>query len=154
MPLLAVFGPAPQIRLRINAAHLHPDQITDRKRRRQRDAETAVAVEQRRILTVELQALFARDEHRHARAILAVVKDLLGFVIGRIEIALRLAIDLALARLHVVAINGRRRGEAGESVKGFGVFALPAESNGRADAWQLELADELTVQIEEPDLRA
>src|SRR5215813_13395563 len=154
MPLLAVFGAAPQIGLRINAAHLHPDQIADRKRRRQRDAKTPVAVEQRRILTVELQTLFVRDEHRHARAVLAVVEDLLGFVIGRIEINLRFAIDLALARLHVVAINGGRRDKAGESVKGFGVFALPAESNGRADAGQLDLTDELSVQVEELDLRA
>src|SRR4030095_242030 len=33
-------------------------------------------------------------------------------------------------------------------------FALPAETDGRADAGQLNLADELSVQIEELDLRA
>src|SRR5262249_33958626 len=154
MPLLAVFGAAPQIGLRINAAHLHPDQIADRKRRRQRDAETTVAVEQRRIPTVELQSLFVRDEHRHTRAVLAVVENLFGFIIARVEIDLRLAINLALAGLDVVAINGCRRGEAGESVKGFGVFALPAEPSGRADAWQFDFADELTVQVEELDLRS
>lgn len=132
MPLFAVFGAAAQIRLRVNSAHLHPDQIRDRKRRRQRDAESAVAVKQRRILPIKLQSLFVCDEHRHARAVLAFVKDLFGFVIARFEINFGLAIDLAPAGLHVVTIDGRRRGEAGEGIKRLGVFALSAETRRRA----------------------
>src|SRR5262249_51638428 len=72
----------------------------------------------------------------------------------RVEIDLRLAVDLALAGLQVVAIDGRRRGEAGEGVKRLGVFALPGEIGGRADAGQIDFPNELSVQIEALDLRA
>src|SRR5262249_29284572 len=102
----------------------------------------------------ELQALFARDEHRHARPVFAVVEDLFGFVTARVEIDFRLAVDLALAGLHVVTINGRRRGETGEGVKRLAVFTLPAETVGRAHAGQFDFARELPVKIEELDLRA
>src|SRR5262245_33687795 len=95
-----------------------------------------------------------RDEHRHARSVFAVVKDLFGFVQAWIEIDFRLAVDLALAGFHVVAINGRRRGEACEGVKRLAVFALPAETGGRAYAGQLDFANELSLQIEDLDLRA
>ena len=83
-----------------------------------------------------------------ARAVFALVKDLLGFVIARIEIDFRLSEDRALASLHVVTINGPRRGEAGESVKGLSVFALAVEADHRPDAWQIDLARKLSAQVE------
>ena len=42
---------------RVDAAHLQPRQPADREARRQRDVEAAVAVEQRRVVAVELEAL-------------------------------------------------------------------------------------------------
>src|SRR5262249_8927218 len=91
---------------------------------------------------------------RHARSVFTVVKDLSGFVVARIEIYFRLAVYLAFAGLHVVAINGRRRGETGERVKGLAVFAFSAEADGRSDAWQIDFSRELPVQVEELYLRS
>src|SRR5262249_20337334 len=76
------------------------------------------------------------------------------FVTAGIEIYLRFAIDFAFAVLHVVAVNGRGRGEAGECVKGLAVFTLAAETRGRAYAGQIDFARELSVQIKDLDLRA
>ena len=48
VPRLAVFAAAAQVGLGIDAPHLHPDQVAHAERRRQRDVEAAVAVEQGR----------------------------------------------------------------------------------------------------------
>src|SRR2546430_14085877 len=50
------------------------------------DANPAVAVEIRGIRPVQLEALLVRDEHRHARAVLAGVEDLFRLVPRRIEV--------------------------------------------------------------------
>ena len=50
-----------------------------------RNFETSVAVKQRRIRPVQLNALLMNDEHRHARAVFTRIKHLLSFVIGGLE---------------------------------------------------------------------
>ena len=48
VPGLAVLAAAAEVRLGIDAAHLHPCQPAHRKHRQERDIETAIAVKQRR----------------------------------------------------------------------------------------------------------
>ena len=153
MPVFAVLAAAAQVRHGVDAAHLHPHQVADAEGRRQRDVEAAVAIQQRRVLAVELQAFLVGDDHRHARAVFAVVEDLLRFVVRRVEIDLRRAEDRAAARPHVVAVDRRRRRVAREAVEGLLVRALAAEAAGGADAGQLDLAHLLAAQVIHLDLR-
>src|SRR5690348_14706575 len=96
MPVFAVFAAAAEIGHSVNAAHFHPNKIGDTETGGKADVKTAVAVKQGGIVAVELQPAFVSDEHRDARAVLAIVEDLLGFIVGGIEVHFRSAKDLAL----------------------------------------------------------
>ena len=91
VPSLAVFPAAAEVGHGVHAAHLHPHQIGDAERWRQRDVEPAVAVQQSRIVAVEHHTLLVGDEHRDARAVLAVVEHLSRHVLSAVKINLRLA---------------------------------------------------------------
>ena len=151
MPLFAVLTAAPEVRHCKYSAHLHPLKVAHREERRHGDIETAIAVKVRRVLSVELQALLVRDEHRHAGAVFARVEDLFGFVISRIEIHLRLAKHSALTRSEVVAIDQSRRDKAAVSVERLIVFAPASEAERVADARQLQLTHKRSLQIVEFD---
>ena len=142
VPGLAVFAAAAEVGLGEDAAHLQPRQPRDREARQQRNVETAVAVQQRRIRAVELDPFLMDDEHRHARAVLAAVENLLHFVIVGVELQLRPAEQAAFARGDVVVIDARRRGEAGKRVERLVVGPLAAEAAAAADARKLHVADE------------
>ena len=154
MPILAVFAAAAQVRHGIHAAHLHPDQVGDGKPGGETDVESAIAVKQRRIFSVQLQCFPVREEHRHARAVLAGIKHLARLVIGRVESDFGFAKNRVRARFHVGAENRSRHSEAGEGVKRFGVGPFAGETSGRADAGQGNLAHELACEIEDLDLAA
>lgn len=62
VPLFAVLTAAAQTRHRVNAAHLHPHDRRHPEPRRQGDVETAIAIQVRRVLAVELDALFRGDK--------------------------------------------------------------------------------------------
>ena len=145
MPGLAVFAAPAQIGLGIDPAHLHPGHAADGKRRRQGDIESAVSVKQRGIGAVELHAFFTGDEHRHARAVFALIKNLFDFIILRFDFRLGPAEQAALTRGHVVAIDARRRGETGEHVKRLDVGPLARKTHHRADAGKLHVADKAAV---------
>src|SRR5205823_9946500 len=85
VPLAAILAAAPQVGHGIDAPQLEPLDIADAKARRQRDVEAAVAEQDRRIAAVELEPLAADDDHRHARAVFALVKDLSRLELPRIE---------------------------------------------------------------------
>ena len=95
-----------------------------------------------------------RDEHRHPRAVLALVKDLLGCVLVRIEVDLRAADERVLASDQVVAVDARRNRKAGKRIEGLGVRPLPAKAARRADPGQFDLADQLAAGREQLDLAA
>ncbi len=153
MPIFAILATTAQVRLRVNAAHLHPNKIADRESRRQRDIEATVAVEIRRIVAVELQAFLVRDEHRHFRSVFARVENLLRFVVGRIEIDFRLAEDSALAGRQVVTIDRGRRSETGERVERFFVRGFAAETVGGADARKRDFVHQLACRVVDLYLR-
>ncbi len=140
VPLLAVFAAAAQVRLRIDAAHFHPDQCVHGKARRQANVESAVSIKQRRVPAVEFQPFLVREEHRHARAVLAAIEHLRRFVVGRIEIDFRLAEHSARPGAKIVMVDRARNGEAGEGIKRLRIQPFAAESAGAADAGQLEAA--------------
>ena len=93
MPVFAVLAAAANVGGRKDAAHLHPDEAAGDEAGRERDVEAAVAVEQGRIVSVELGALFVGEEHGDPRAVLALVEDMLGFVVVGIEAAESVARD-------------------------------------------------------------
>ena len=114
MPLFSVFSPAAKIGHGIHAPHFHPGDATHAEAWCDGNVEAAVAVQQRRIVAVQLQAFLVSDEHRHLRAVFTGVKDLCGFVVVLIELHGRFAIQLAFAGDHIVAIGCWWRGEAAE----------------------------------------
>src|SRR5206468_691243 len=82
-------------------------------------------------------SFFRADKHRRSRPILAVIKNLTCFIVVRVEFDLRLFEDGALASFDIVTINRRGTRKTRESVKGFLVLSLAAESTDRPDARQL-----------------
>ena len=77
------------------------------------------------------------DEHRHSRAVLARIKNLLDFVIVRVDFHLRAAEKRLLPVDHIVMIDARRRGKAGKHVKRFDIGPLAGKTRHRADAGQI-----------------
>ena len=101
MPLLAELAAAAQIGQRENAAMLREDHRVRTESRSFVDQKTAVAVEQRRPIAVELEAFFENQKHGDAGLILRRVPDLLHLKLRRID-----------GRLHAspdVLLSGRQR---------------------------------------------
>ena len=152
MPLLAELAAAAQIGDRVDAAHLEPHQPADAERRRERDVEAAVAVEQRRMAAVELDVLAVHDEHRDLGAVLAREEDLLGLV-GR-EIGGKLGpVDLApLAARDRHPIDRLGLSEGLEREERLVVLPTVGETVGGAERRQVDEPDLAAVRV--PDLDA
>ena len=86
-----------------------------------------------------------RNEQRHARAVLALIEELLRLEIAGIEIHLWLAKHPALSVAQIEPVNGSRHRETGEAVEGFRVRPLPGETARRADARQFEFARQRAI---------
>ena len=86
VPVLAILTSTAQYGVYIYAATLQEGYIVRHEERSISDIETAVAVEQQRIASVELHALLVCDEERGAGAVLACVEHHLGLVVVRAEI--------------------------------------------------------------------
>src|SRR5207237_5733088 len=112
------------------------------------DVEAAVSVKHRGIVAVFLEAFAIGDEHRHFRSVLARIEDLLGRVIVRFEIDLRLEEDVALSGLEIVAVNSQRFGETDVGIKALGVLALAHEAARRSEPGQLDFAGGLSGKLE------
>src|ERR1700680_2028191 len=112
-----------------------------------KNIEPAVTIKVSRVLLVTFHSFFVGDEHRHARAVGAVVKDLLGWVIVRIEFHFRLKEQPALAIVEVVTKDRRRRGETGERIKRLAILAFAGESASRTDSGQRDLAIGRPVEL-------
>src|SRR5579862_2002446 len=111
MPGLAVLRPAADVRQRVDTAHPHPLHERGTEIRRLSDIESAVGVEQSRILAVELDPFFVTEEHGNARSIFAGIENLLGFVRRQIHC------DLALANYFALSVSRSRRKMVGAMVK-------------------------------------
>src|SRR5207249_5509568 len=69
VPLLAILAAAANVGRSINEALFEQGEARRTERRRGGDVESAVGIEQRRIVAVEFEALLVNEEHRHARAV-------------------------------------------------------------------------------------
>ena len=153
VPAASVLAAPAQIRHGVQSAALHPDQIADRKTRGQRNVEPAVAVQNGLPTARRTRAAAVRQEHRYSRAVPALEKHLLRYVIRRIERQLRAAEHGTLARRHFVPEDRDRRGKAGEPVERLSVRLPPAKPAGRTDAGQRDFAQPAAVQLEHLDPR-
>ena len=140
VPVAAVLPAAAQVRDRQHAAHLEPGEAGRGEAGGQGDVETAVAVEQRRVVAVLLDALAVGDEHRDARAVAALVEDLLRLVAVEVGVDRGAADQRTLAGTHVVAVDLRRRAETRVGVEGLRLLPAAAEAAGAADARQFDFA--------------
>ena len=128
VPLCSVLAAASQVGDRVDASEFHPPETRDRKPRWQRNVEASVAVQQRRVASVEFDAFSMDDKHRNFGAVFAFVKNLLRFVVVRVELHVCFAERFALSGDDVVTVNAWRNCKAVECVKRLGVVALAAET--------------------------
>ena len=87
-----------------------------------------------------------RNEDRHLGAILAGVELLLDDIFAGVELHLGLFVELVLASDEVIAVNARRRREAGEGVERLSIGSFATEATRRANARQWNVANELTFR--------
>src|SRR5262249_46686692 len=152
MPVFPILAATSQVWLRVDAPHLQPDDGRNRKPGRERNIESTVGIQQSRILPIQLQPFLVRQKHRHTRPVFAVVENLLGFVLLRVEIYLRLLEYRTLARLRIVAINRRRRNEAREGIERFFICSLAAESRCCPNPRQVDSSKEFSTEVMDPHL--
>ncbi len=72
---------------------------------------------QRPRISVRLHSFFRGNKHRHARAVLGRVEDLLDLVLLRRERHLRFGKDFGLPGLHIVVIDRRWNDERFERIE-------------------------------------
>ena len=145
MPFLAIFAPAADIGERESAARLQPGEARGSEARRQRDVESAIAIEQRRRGAGRILA--AHDEHRHARPVLRGIDHLFDPVIVGRKGDFGFGEHLRFAAIDIEAIDRARLVEAGEAVEGLAVARLPSEARDRSDAGKIEFAGAIAIEI-------
>src|SRR5713101_2964871 len=85
VPGLAIFATAPKVRYGVDSAVFDPLDRRNGEGRCHRDIEATVAIQNGRVRSVLGQTFLVNEEHRHARAVLAVIEDLARIVRGRVE---------------------------------------------------------------------
>ena len=111
-----------------------------------RHVEATVAVEQQRILAVELYAFLVRHEERSACAVLRGVEKHLRDVVLCAECELRRRQQRALRRSHIVAVDGTWCGVRCERVEQFFLSACTAHGCC-AERGQRYLAESVAVGV-------
>ena len=146
MPFLAIFAATAQNGVNIYAAALHKRNHVRQEVWFVRHVEAAVAVEQQRILAVELYAFLVRHEERSACAVLRGVEKHLRNVVLRAEREFRRRHKRALRCSHIVAVDGARRGVRRERVEEFLLSACAAHGCG-AERGQRNLAESVALGV-------
>ena len=144
VPILAILTATTQHSMHVDAATLHERNHVGEVEGIVGDVEAAVAVEQQRVLAVELKALLIGDKERGACAVLACVELHLGGVVLRAEAHLGSVEHAALARSHVVAIDRGGHSVGGEGVEHFLLTTLAAD-RGRTEGGELNLGETLAL---------
>src|ERR1700730_5350419 len=85
VPLFAVLAAAAHVCRSVNESLLEQRQPERAEPRRVCGVESAITVEQGRVVAVELDSFFVNQKHWHARAVFARIEDLGRFVISRFE---------------------------------------------------------------------
>src|SRR5215213_11558953 len=147
MPLLAVLATTTQVSGRVDHALFQQRETQGAERRRGDDVESAVTIKQRGIVAVEFQAFLVDQKHRHARAVFAVVKNLLGLVVLWFKSGnVHGAEHGRFLRRDVVLVNRRRKIERGEAVVHVLVITQTAKAAGSSETRQPHFVFELAVE--------
>src|SRR2546429_5756714 len=103
----------------------------NRKRWRERGGEkkcnSAIPIEQGRVVPIFLEALPIRQEHRHFGPIFTQTRSLLGSELIGFEIGLGAEKHRALAASHIVAVDRWRFGKANIRIEGLIILAFAGE---------------------------
>ena len=110
MPFLTVLSATTQNCMHVNATALHEGDVVREEEGIVGEVETAVAVEQKRILAVHLQSFLIGDEEGSTCAVLRRVEHHLRLVVLRTERRLRRCPDLACSCRHIIAVDSGRSG--------------------------------------------
>ncbi len=148
VPLLAVFAPAAEAGLGIDATHFEPDEVGHGEARSEADVEPTIPIQARGIFAVQFQAAFVNDEHGDAGSILALVEDLFCFEVARAEFDFGLAENGARCGFEVEAIDRPGHSKAGEGIESFGVAAFTGESAHSPDVGQGNLLAGVALEVE------
>ena len=128
MPVLPVFTTTADVGYRKHATQLEPRNFCGAEVRKLGYAEAAVAIQQDRIVAVELEPLAVGQQHGNTRAVLAFVEHLLFLEIVRIEVRLGRTEHMTLTGLKVVAIHSRWRDEIVECIERRSILGSAEES--------------------------
>src|SRR5437879_5660486 len=151
MPIFPVLAATTDIRGDMNAAALEPCWNISPVRRRQVYREAAIAIEPRRIVSVERNVFSSRHEVWHPRAIFAHCKKLLGLIIHRIERRFRILERPAGAAELLAKIDRRRIEWRRETVDQLWRIITPVHFSDRAHSWQGHSGKFLALHSEELD---
>ena len=149
MPLGAILAATPEIGQREDTAHLKPLKRLNAKTGRQRDVKTAIAIEQRGVLAIQLQAFLGDQEHRDLRPILGLEEDLLRLEGIRLEVHLGALEYRRFAGRKIEAVHSAGIGEGREGVEALFIMAAPAETTHGAEGRQLDVPLFLAIQAED-----
>ena len=138
VPLLAVLSSSAKIDLDVHAALLHEKYVRRAELRSERNVESSIAVQQRRIVAVQPDVPAMRDEHGHPLAVLAFKEYLFGDEILRVVFEFRLPEQLRNACERIVAVNGRRREVRSQRIECFGMLVVGAEGRTRHRTFGLQ----------------
>ena len=105
VPVFAILASTTEHYVGIDATILQEWDARRGESRCKSDVETAIAIEQQWILTVEFDTLFTDNEHRYTGSVLAVEKYLSGFKPVLVESCLRCHEYTALVVVHVILID-------------------------------------------------
>ena len=154
MPRLAVLAAAPGVGHGVNAALLDPGDHVRPEVRRLARREAAVGVKHRRVLPVLRQIALARDEHRDARAVLALVENAIGLKARRVEGQLWRVEGPARVVLSVVDEGRRRHQRGSKSVEDLRPVEAPHETARAPESRHRHLAFEFPFERVQPHDRS
>src|SRR5690554_6285399 len=97
MPFFTIFAPTSQVWHGIDTSIFQPYGVGYTKGRRKADVKPTVSIKDGGVLTVKLDSFFVGNDHRYLCAILAMVEDLMAFVLIRIKLNFGLYIQFTFA---------------------------------------------------------
>src|SRR5205823_9138937 len=140
---------AAQVGVRVDPAHLQPGGDRRRVAGLQRDVETAIGIEQRRMRTVERGSFLRGDEDRDAGAVFRGKEETARLVLPGVEGHFGRLEGSERAGLRVAAVDGARAKERGELEEEIGVAGLSGEVEDRAGLRELDQSGRLSGEVGE-----
>ena len=131
---------------RKHATHFHPGDARGVKDRQARQPEAAIAIQQQRVVALQLEPLAEGEQQRDARAVVGGVEHLPLLERGGIEREPRRVYAGAGPGLQVIAVDGRRGDQVGERIERLAITGMAVEAGNGAGTGKGDLAARRTVQ--------